>query len=1240
MKRQLAVFLLFAFSFAAVSAPKWGVTGKNPGTFESKDDYMLFRIPRQTKGSSSVFFCYFDGKKAAKFTGFKVRARALNPESVKKQVIFCLWGKGNARYWANIRLKSMEWQEEFIQFSGSPIPGCKIRFSPEADPASLAEVTSLQIFGTDRNAGAGGIEFALTAPVLSNGTEFSPVPPAGKSDRKLKLDAPRSITPLDLPIRIDHHTRPVAKDGIFYQDGKPVFYLGANLSGVHPEQVKGRDRNKRLRELFHNDPIYLKMLNEKEYNALGMNSMELQPVTDTVLCFDNPFPLHPVLQAGLRKYVTWASWGKPGKRAGVREKTIRSIYEAHTEQLKLLGGMPLIADFTQGFNSGALMREQLRDSGLPKDGLEEINGWITALSTPWCSSHPFGAPMENVYFKAAAYWMLKNGANPWIYELWNEMHYFNCTCAENRKRFVLFLKDKYGSLDALNREWNTRFKSYQEIIEVHSYRGCRGLWADWMKFMGNVFQEAILRAAAEIRTVDDRPNTYITWQIANASIFYPTQGGDFYKGAQAVDVFAYEGGMRFVRDAGKNVNLLEEVLLGWGGQHSHKFFIDFCRALAPDKPLMNLEMYRGGTMPATENVFVTGLWNEVIHGASSAQYYVWWMHPRIEPGKSAFAGYLKNSLLSPYDVPRKSLDGLKQFQEEFNRLAPYVAARPRIRGKAALLFSQPTVRQDPSVRSWKGQRWNVRDRVLNAYEAIHLSHYPTDVILEEHLREGRAANYSAILVPGTEYAYQTTVPALLEFVRGGGTLIVTGSGLLYDEYGKRLDDSLLFGLSRSEFPEKQNDLLLLDARKGLPQKIKSDAAHSVKLKTARKFLAFQSGACAVAENRIGKGRVFYVAMENTSGADLIALYETLLRRAKIGLDADVTLENGSFAYDVELQLLNRGADQVHYLVNWTPLRSGMYLLKPSWKPGAGRWYVTDLISRKALLVDGRQEWTEADLKRGIPLLLPAQVRTLILVSTKPFENTAGTVSAADFRSEWTRLNHLEEKSRKERSRHAVSGKSSDLALQAFSGVNASACVPLNLRSAANMGLIDEIDGDQKGGWLDQGDRDLRELTPGKKTLAGVPFEILNPEENNGKSCVMLRSAVRPYFASKAEIPCGLKAARLFFLHGGGWLSGEGEAARYVIRYQDHSTKSVPVRIRQEIADWNGLNHLPGAKLAWKGKNPVFSRIGLYAMEWRNPFPGKTIRSVELYPSSDKKGEATVGVIAVTAELYNPEGKGK
>ena len=71
MKKQWTGVLLLAWSLAAVSAPRWGVTGKNPGTFESKGDAMIFRIPKQSKDSSSVFFCYFDGKKAVKFSGFK-----------------------------------------------------------------------------------------------------------------------------------------------------------------------------------------------------------------------------------------------------------------------------------------------------------------------------------------------------------------------------------------------------------------------------------------------------------------------------------------------------------------------------------------------------------------------------------------------------------------------------------------------------------------------------------------------------------------------------------------------------------------------------------------------------------------------------------------------------------------------------------------------------------------------------------------------------------------------------------------------------------------------------------------------------------------------------------------------------------------------------------------------------------------------------------------------------------------
>jgi hypothetical protein len=48
---------------------------------------------------------------------------------------------------------------------------------------------------------------------------------------------------------------------------------------------------------------------------------------------------------------------------------------------------------------------------------------------------------------------------------------------------------------------------------------------------------------------------------------------------------------------------------------------------------------------------------------------------------------------------------------------------------------------------------------------------------------------------------------------------------------------------------------------------------------------------------------------------------------------------------------------------------------------------------------------------------------------------------------------------------------------------------LDLKPIVNMDWRDEIWGDGKGGWTDQGDNDLRQVQVGRSTLLGIPFEL-------------------------------------------------------------------------------------------------------------------------------------------------------
>ena len=128
--------------------------------------------------------------------------------------------------------------------------------------------------------------------------------------------------------------------------------------------------------------------------------------------------------------------------------------------------------------------------------------------------------------------------------------------------------------------------------------------------------------------------------------------------------------------------------------------------------------------------------------------------------------------------------------------------------------------------------------------------------------------------------------------------------------------------------------------------------------------------------------------------------------------------------------------------------------------------------------------------------------------------------------------------------------------------------PINLRPIFNMGFRDEVKGDEKGGWTDQGDNDLRNLKPGQQEIRSIPFDIVDPDSNGGKSCLMLYSKNRTYFPKQSgPVPVNGMAQSLVFLHSAAWAHTSDLAARYVVRYDDGS--QVPSRSRSAPRSMTG-----------------------------------------------------------------------
>ncbi len=189
---------------------------------------------------------------------------------------------------------------------------------------------------------------------------------------------------------------------------------------------------------------------------------------------------------------------------------------------------------------------------------------------------------------------------------------------------------------------------------------------------------------------------------------------------------------------------------------------------------------------------------------------------------------------------------------------------------------------------------------------------------------------------------------------------------------------------------------------------------------------------------------------------------------------------------------------------------------------------------------------------------------------------------------------------------------------------------VDLKPKANMGFKDEVEGDGKGGWTDQGDNDFRMMPLGRQTLRGAAFEIADPASNGGKACISLMGTPKGEFLKEVKgLKVGERLSRLFFLHAEAYVSAsQGQPAlKYVVNYTDGKSQEIECLERLDICDWWGCGDLPRAKLAVSAQNLKGQDVGLVAMEWDNPRPETPIESIDIQAMPSERAMAIVAAIS-------------
>ncbi len=156
-------------------------------------------------------------------------------------------------------------------------------------------------------------------------------------------------------------------------------------------------------------------------------------------------------------------------------------------------------------------------------------------------------------------------------------------------------------------------------------------------------------------------------------------------------------------------------------------------------------------------------------------------------------------------------------------------------------------------------------------------------------------------------------------------------------------------------------------------------------------------------------------------------------------------------------------------------------------------------------------------------------------------------------------------------------------------------IPLDLSSAMNMGFKDECADDQKGGWTDQGpDNDLAMMKPGAQSMGGITFRIVDPEKNQGRSCIALRGRQREYFPAEARVKVNGQGRTLFLLNGLAWPPARNQVCGEIeIVYDDNSCQRVELHNGIDTGNFWFPSPLKNGVVVWENMNAT-SNIGLYA----------------------------------------------
>jgi hypothetical protein len=528
--------------------------------------------------------------------------------------------------------------------------------------------------------------------------------------------------------------------------------------------------------------------------------------------------------------------------------------------------------------------------------------------------------LENQHIRDAVLEFMKIHHSEWADNpnlLYNIMAYelqYICYCDRSQQMFHDWLRSTYSQIEALNRTWQTKYKSFDEIRapETRNARPVdnvnRAAWFDWASFNTRRFTDYMKWIKAEMRKFDAKTPICAGGTSSMLSSSNSVSGID----EELI------------------INNIDDVILNESG--SSPIFSDLLLSLSDRKKAM-VDPEMGGD--------THGLLLQFLHGKTDIAKWWWAGYPSRE-----YLHMNETSLPHSKEISLSDIDEVLRIGLDVRRLASEIVAFTRPEPEVAILYSKTSILQVPPGQIQSGTTPYI-DALYSVWEGARFLGCRIGFVSENQILAGRLSKIKLLIIPAVKYIRPEIVAGIEKYIENGGTAVIIPESFIFDQYARENNRMADFGITitgitlppiighgekKQNYDQSFSQAVLygevskeikcpnedLFAGNSTPVTLHSDGLVQAINPGNNKVLArFNDGKPAIICILKGKGSLYYLAAPLKT-ADYHILLSPLaelsgLNRPVVGIGRDGRLVTGA-----EVRSIEEGSDYLVYASNLTP----------------------------------------------------------------------------------------------------------------------------------------------------------------------------------------------------------------------------------------------------------------------------------------------------------------------------------